>query len=226
MGAADALPVSPADGVVSAWAPPSFDPPPPPVPPPPAPSVEEIEALVERARAEGHAEGRAAGFAEGRAEGLAQGLAEGRERGHREAFDAARARLEAATASLQTVLDEIAGFPDALAEPVVDLALLVAQRLSGSQAFERAAFVQAVQEALMHLPQPGEQLRLRVGPADADSWREAIHRYELPFGHAVVVDADVQPGRAFVEVGGTRLDVGAAARRALVRTALGLPPSP
>lgn len=211
---------------VSAWVPPSFDPAPPPPPPPPMPSVQEIETLVQAARAEGHAEGRAAGFEHGRSEGLAQGLAEGRERGHREAFQAAAERLASLTESLQAVLDELSAFPDAVAEPVTDLALEIAQRLAGSRDFERTAFVQAVQEALMHLPQPGERLRLRVGAADAAAWGEALDGFELPFHHAIVVDADVPPGRAYVEVGGTRLDIGPAARRALVRSALGLPPSP
>jgi flagellar assembly protein FliH len=205
------------------WAPPSFDPPPPPPPPPPSLSQADIDATLEAARLQGHALGRDQGMAQGLAQGLEQGLAEGRAEGRRLAFEAARDRLSALTSALQDTLAEISGLPGAIAEPVIDLALLVAQRLTGSQAFERAAFVAAVQEALMHLPMPGEQLLLRLAPADERDWQEALGRFDLPCGHAVVVDPDLPPGRVFVEVGGTRLDIGPAARQALVRSALGLP---
>jgi hypothetical protein len=39
-------------------------------------------------------------------------------------------------------------------------------------------------------------------------------------------DENVPPGHAYVEAQGTRLDIGIEARRALVRTALGLDVSP
>ncbi len=204
------------------WKLPSFDPPPPPPPPPPSWKQEEIDAAFDAARLAGHAEGLAQGTEEGLAEGLARGLSEGREAGHHEAFDAAEAKLEKLAAALKLLIDEMAEFPDAIAAPVVDLALLIAQRLTGNASFERAAFVQAVQEALMHLPLPGEKLLLRIGPADEKIWLESLDSFDLPFGHVIVVDADLPAGRAFVEVGGTRLDIGPAARNALVRAALGL----
>ena len=37
-----------------------------------------------------------------------------------------------------------------------------------------------------------------------------------------MIDADVKPGHAYVEVSGSRIDVGVQARNALVRAALGL----
>ena len=220
MSTADAL------APLRSWAPPSFDPPPPPPPPPPSISQAEIDAALEAARVQGHALGLDQGRTQGFAKGLQQGLDEGRAEGHRLAFEAARDRLAALTSALQATLAEVSGLPGAIAEPVVDLALLVAQRLTGSQAFERAAFVTAVQEALMHLPMPGEQLLLRLAPADEQDWQEALGRFDLPFGHAILVDPDLAPGRVFVEVGGTRLDIGPAARQALVRSALGLPLQP
>lgn len=205
------------------WQPRSFDPAPPPPPPVPQLDPAEVEEVFRLAREQGHAEGLAAGLAQGHAEGVERGLLDGRAQGHLEAFQQALPRLTNLTTSLQNTLDDIRGLPDAIAEPVVDLALLIAQRLSGSQQFERAAFVQAVQEALMHLPMPGERLLLRLGPADEATWTELLNNYRLPFGHAIVIDPDVPPGRAYVEVGGTRLDIGPAAREALVRSALGLP---
>jgi hypothetical protein len=41
-----------------------------------------------------------------------------------------------------------------------------------------------------------------------------------------LVDADVRPGHAYVEVSGARIDVGQEARLALVRHALGLDENP
>lgn len=205
------------------WLPPSFDAPPPPPPPPPTLSQAEIDATLEQARRDGLVTGYEQGFEQGLADGRAQGLAQGLTEGRRQAFDQASERLASLTAQLEAALTEISAWPEAMSEPVVDLALLVAQRLSGSQAFERSAFIAAVQEALMHLPMPGEKLLLRIGPDDAQNWQEALQRYELPFGHTVVVDADLPVGRIFVEVGGTRLDIGPSARQALVRSALGLP---
>ena len=217
MAAADLFPP------LRSWAPPSFDPPPPPAPPPPALSQAEIDATLEQAREQGQAEGHALGLAQGLLEGQARGLAEGRAEGHKLAFETAHQQLLDLTTALQGVLTELSGLPGAMTEPLADLALLVAQRLSGSQQFERSAFMAAVQEALMHLPMPGQELLMRLGPADEALWREALERFELPFGHSLVVDPDLPAGRIFVEVGGTRMDIGPAARLALVRSALGLP---
>jgi hypothetical protein len=205
------------------WLPPSFDAPPPPPPPPPTLSQADIDATLEQARRDGLVTGYEQGFEQGLADGRAQGLTQGLADGRLQAFDEASERLSALTDALEAVLSEISALPDAMAEPVVDLALLVAQRLSGSQAFERTAFMAAVQEALMHLPMPGEKLLLRIGSDDAQNWQEALQRFDLPFGHTVIVDADLPVGRILVEVGGTRLDIGPAARQALVRSALGLP---
>ena len=87
---------------------------------------------------------------------------------------------------------------------------------------ERAPFVAAVQEALMRLPRPGENLYLRLSAQDVDTWSAIIQDPGLPFSCSVLVDADVQPGHAYVEISGARIDVGKEARLALVKTALGM----
>jgi polyisoprenoid-binding protein YceI len=46
----------------------------------------------------------------------------------------------------------------------------------------------------------------------------------MPFQALVRADADLSKGFAYVQVDGTRLDVGHSARDALVRSALGLLP--
>jgi len=79
-----------------------------------------------------------------------------------------------------------------------------------------------VQEALMRLPRPGENLYLRLRSEEVDTWRKIVEDPGLPFNCTILVDADVRPGHAYVEVSGARIDVGFEARMALVKTALGL----
>jgi len=80
----------------------------------------------------------------------------------------------------------------------------------------------AVQEALMRLPRPGENLYLRLRAQEVETWRRIVEDPGLPFNCTILVDADVRPGHAYVEVSGARIDVGAEARIALVKAALGL----
>ncbi len=205
------------------WNPPSFDPPPPPPPPPPSITQEEIDAIADAARERGFQEGFEEGRSKGEREGYASGLVQGREEGHREAFVAATERLQSLTDALSRIVEEIRDFPVRMGEPLVDLAYEIGARLSGNSSLDRGAFLAAVGEALARLPVPGESLRLRVSATDADTWREALESFELPFGHVVVVDEDVPLGHVFIEAGGTRVDIGSKARAALVREALGLP---
>jgi hypothetical protein len=55
-----------------------------------------------------------------------------------------------------------------------------------------------------------------------ETWRKIVEDPGLPFNCTILVDADVRPGHAYVEVSGARIDVGAEARIALVKAALGL----
>ena len=74
----------------------------------------------------------------------------------------------------------------------------------------------------MRLPRPGENLYLRLRAEEVESWKKIVDDPGLPFNCTILVDADVRPGHAYVEVSGARIDVGQEARLALVRHALGL----
>jgi hypothetical protein len=74
----------------------------------------------------------------------------------------------------------------------------------------------------MRLPRPGENLFLRLRAEEVEIWKKIVEDPGLPFACTVLLDADVPPGHAFVELGGARIDVGYQARTAIVRTALGL----
>jgi len=75
----------------------------------------------------------------------------------------------------------------------------------------------------MRLPSPGENLLLRVPPAQRAIWEEILAKASLPFRMEILADADQDSG-AYIEVEGTRIDVGHEARRALVLMAMGLLP--
>ena len=234
------------------WKPPSFDAPLPPLPEPlsfdalsideasvrrtaPAsngPSLQELQAVRAKAHQEGFVRGLQEGLAEGRlqgeslgreegikagvtfghAEGLAQGLQEGRE------------RVEALCQSLQQSIDSLMHLPLALEKSLTDWVYQTASRLAGQEAMGREPFVQAVQEALMRMPRPGETLFLRISPQDLGLGQKLVQ--DAPAGMALTLleDPYLQVGHAYLEVAGTRVDVGAAARDALVRSALGLLP--
>lgn len=209
------------------WKPPSFDPrPPTEIRRAPLPTVEEVEAIRAEAARLGMESGHASGYAEGKQEGIAAGHLEGMQKGHEEGYQAGYAQgkeeIERLTQALNTLIEAINELPAAMGEPVAELAYHVGERLSGKDGMDRAPFVAAVQEALMRLPKPGEKLFFRVRAQEAETWKRAIDDPGLPFKCTVVLDENVPEGHAYVEAQGMRLNVGEQARRALVRTALGL----
>jgi len=211
------------DSLLMRWEPPSFDPPKPPkVAPIQYPTVEEVEEIRKKAYAEAHELGSNQGFVEGRD----AGYREGKEAGYREGYQAGYTQADAETKrlheALRALLQAVDGMPEAIAEPLTDLAFEIGSRLTANVSMERAPFVAAVQEALMRLPRPGENLYLRLSAQDIDTWSAIIKDPGLPFSCSVLVDADIQPGHAYVEVSGSRIDVGKQARLALVKTALGM----
>jgi flagellar assembly protein FliH len=209
------------------WKPPSFD------PKPrnesirlPLPTLEEVEAIREEAARLGMESGYEAGQAEGRKEGYAAGHLEGMQKGHDEGYqagyDQAREEISRLTEALGVLLEAIQELPEAMGEPMIELSYRIGERLSGKEGMDRGPFETAVQEALMRLPRPGEQLFFRVRQEEADAWRRALDDPGLPFRCTMVFDESLPAGHAFVESQGTRINVGKQARRALVRTALGL----
>jgi flagellar assembly protein FliH len=212
---------------VKVWQPPSFDPAPErKMTRVPLPTVEEVEAI----RAEAHRLGYDDGFNEGREEGVKKGfevghekgLEDGKASGHAEAFEAAKARINALTENLQAIVEAIEALPQEMVEPLHELAYSVAERLSGKEGIDRGPLVAAIQEALMRLPRPGETLFFRIRPEDRQTWEEALGGSGLPFKCDIVIDENLSEGHAYVEASGTRLNIGEQARRAIVRGALGL----
>ena len=220
------MPSSDEDSLLTRWEPPSFDPPKPPKPPkvPPVlyPTVEEVQAIRENAHKEAYELGNSQGFVEGRDAGYKEGKESGYREGYQQGYADANAETHRLQDALGQLLEALSGMPKAIAQPLTEFCFEIASRLAANVSMERAPFVAAVQEALMRLPRPGENLYLRLNAEEVETWKKIVEDPGLPFNCTILIDADVKPGHAYVEVSGARIDVGAQARIALVRAALGL----
>ena len=196
------------------------------------PSVNEVDAIrgkayqdaYARGLQEGLTEGHAQGAAKGREEGIEQGRTEGFQLGYQQGYQSGIKDIEHMSAEMQRVMAQLQSLPQAFQTALPEWVYETALRLAGKEQMDRSVFVAAVQEALMRLPRPGENLIVGVPPAELEAWQSLLSHPDMPFQSLVRPDADLSKGFAYVLVDGTRLDVGISARDALVRSALGLLP--
>ena len=196
------------------------------------PSVNEVDAIrgkayqdaYARGLQEGLTEGHAQGAAKGREEGIEQGRTDGFQLGYQQGYQSGIKDIEHMAAEMQRVMAQLQSLPQAFQTALPEWVYETALRLAGKEQMDRSVFVAAVQEALMRLPRPGENLIVGVPPAELETWQSLLSHPDMPFQSLVRPDADLSKGFAYVLVDGTRLDVGISARDALVRSALGLLP--
>jgi len=196
------------------------------------PSVNEVDAIrgkayqdaYARGLQEGLTEGHAQGAAKGREEGIEQGRTEGFQLGYQQGYQSGIKDIEHMSKEMQRVMAQLQSLPDAFQTALPEWVYETALRLAGKEQMDRSVFVAAVQEALMRLPRPGENLIVGVPPAELEAWQSLLSHPEMPFQSLVRPDAELSKGFAYVLVDGTRLDVGISARDALVRSAMGLLP--
>lgn len=194
------------------------------------PSVDNLEQLHHKIHEEAFLKGLREGVEEGRiqgqqlghAEGVEAGKTEGYRDGYQKGYDDGLARLSPVEQEFRAIVGVLTDIPRLLSEDIAELAYQTALRIAGREELDRHAFVRAVQEALAGLPQAGESLTIRVPEADVETWRSLVQHPDLPFLCTISVDRDLSPGHAYVESRGVRLDIGSEARRAIVRSALGL----
>ena len=196
------------------------------------PSFNEVDAIrgkayqdaYARGLQEGLTEGHAQGAAKGREEGIEQGRTDGFQLGYQQGYQSGIKDIEHMAAEMQRVMAQLQSLPQAFQTALPEWVYETALRLAGKEQMDRSVFVAAVQEALMRLPRPGENLIVGVPPAELEAWQSLLSHPDMPFQSLVRPDADLSKGFAYVLVDGTRLDVGISARDALVRSALGLLP--
>ena len=198
------------------------------------PTIDEIQSI--RAKAyqdaftrglqEGLIEGRNQAASLGRDEGLEKGRQEGFQTGYQQGYQSGAQDIEQLGQSLKQVLQRLAGLPDAFQTALPEWVYETALRLAGKEQMDRSVFVAAVQEALLRLPRPGQSLTVGVPQTELEAWENLLRDPDMPFTAVVRADPELSAGYAYVQVEGTRLDVGSRAREALVRSALGLLPHP
>lgn len=194
---------------------------PPPPPPEPVeivphvalPTLEEIEAIREQARAEGYAEG----LQEGRAAGHAEGYADGARAGQIEA----ESELEHLRSIAATFSDAVVQADETIAHDVLELALRLARGMVRT-AFEvrPELILPVVQEAIGYLPVLAQPATLTLNPEDAEIVRQAMGQELVKGGWRIVEDALLARGGCKVDTASNQIDAQAQARWARLTNAL------
>ncbi|MEN9832341.1 MAG: hypothetical protein RLZZ487_1946, partial [Pseudomonadota bacterium] len=143
------------------------------------PSVNEVDAIrgkayqdaYARGLQEGLTEGHAQGAAKGREEGIEQGRTEGFQVGYQQGYQSGIKDIEHMSQEMQRVMNELQSLPQAFQTALPEWVYETALRLAGKEQMDRSVFVAAVQEALMRLPRPGENLVVGVPPAELEAWQ-------------------------------------------------------
>jgi len=178
---------------------------------PPAPTAEELEAMYEAARAEGHA----AGLAEGRALGAAQARAEGEAR-QREIGAELLAVLAMAARPLETLDGEVEN-------ALVDLTICIARQIIRRELRTNPGEVVAVvREALGQLPMATRERKLYLHPEDIPMVRQALGLADSEHGWRLEADPLLTRGGCLVETETSYIDATVESRiAAVVRDLLG-----
>ena len=177
------------------------------------PTIEEIEAIREQARAEGYAEG----LEEGRAAGHAQGYADGARTGQIEA----ESELEQLRSIAATFSDAVMQADETIAHDVLELALRLARGMVRT-AFEVRPdlILPVVQEAIGYLPVLAQPATLSLNPLDAEIVRDAMGQELVKGGWRIVEDAALARGGCKVDTASNQIDAQAQARWARLTHAL------
>jgi flagellar assembly protein FliH len=177
------------------------------------PTLEELEALREQARAEGYAEG----LAEGRAAGQAEGYADGARAGQIEA----EAELEHLRAIAATFSDAVMQADETIAHDVLELALRLARGMVRTAFDVRPELIlPVVQEAIGYLPVLAQPATLTLNPGDAEIVRQAMGQELVKGGWRIVEDASMARGGCKVDTASNQIDAQAQARWARLTHAL------
>lgn len=183
-------------------------------PPPDYPTEEELGAIREQARLEGHELGLAAGRAEGYADGEAEALELGKQ--------ASAVELE----HLKTLALEFGGaLADAdqlIAAEVLELALQLAKgMLKTALQIKPELVLPVVREAIEYLPVLQQPALLMLNPDDAKVVREGIGEEIDKGGWRVVEDASVERGGCKIDTASNQIDAQTSARWQRLTHALG-----
>jgi len=180
----------------------------------PLPTIEEIEAIHEAARAEGFAEGHAQGLQSGHDAGYQDGLVQGRLEAAEEV-----ARLKEIASSFG---DAVTQADEAISNDVLELALHLARNMVRTAfAVKPELIVPVVREAIDYLPALQQPALLHLNPEDAPLVRSSLAQELDTGGWRIVEDAQVARGGCRVDTASNQIDAQIASRWQRLAQALG-----
>lgn len=170
------------------------------------PTIDEVSAIQEQARQEGHAMGRI--------EGHAAGLAEGRE----------MAALE--TARLCSLADNFAAelnrADETISQQILDLAIDLARAVVKSAlTIHPELVIPIVKEAARYLPALQQPALLYLNPADVELVKNRIGDELTKMGWQLTDDPDMEPGSCRAETPNNQIDSSLPTRWKRLTAALG-----
>lgn len=225
---------------MKSWTPPSFDAPPstvgdPQVAPTSQPlqqllTPQELQTFGQYPHQEGFLRGLQQGLQEGRAQGQAIGREEGWKAGHQQGYQVGLSQglqeglsdLQRLSEQLTKLVESLRMLPEMWSRELGELVFLTASRIAATSKPDRLLVSQAVQDILGRLPQPGENLVLRVCPREFAAWSAVTGDDQHSIKACLVADPEFTPGQAWLELGSTRVDISDPARTALLKNALSL----
>lgn len=166
------------------------------------PTIEQITAIQEQARQEGHAAGRAEGYAQGQREA---------------ALEAARLRSLADAFSA-----EVGKADETISRQVLDLAVDLAHAmLKTALAVQPERVIPIVKEAVRYLPVLHQPALLFLNPADAELVKDRIGDELAKTGWQLADDAGLERGSCRVETASNQIDATLPTRWQRLAAALG-----
>lgn len=166
------------------------------------PTIEQITAIQEQARQEGHDTGRAEGYAQGQREAA---LEAARLRGLADAFSA-----------------EVGKADETISRQVLDLAVDLARAmLKTALAVQPERVIPIVKEAVRYLPVLHQPALLFLNPADAELVKDRIGDELAKTGWQLADDAGLERGSCRVETASNQIDATLPTRWQRLAAALG-----
>jgi flagellar assembly protein FliH len=166
------------------------------------PTIEQITAIQEQARQEGHAAGRAEGFAEGLREAAIE-----------------TARLHSLADNFAVELDKA---DETISQQVLDLAIEISRAmLKSALAIRPELVVPIVKDAVRYLPALQQPAMLYLSPDDVDLVKSRIGDELAKLGWQLTDDSQLESGGCRVETANNQIDASLPTRWQRLTAALG-----
>lgn len=171
-----------------------------------------VQAEMEAAHAQGYQAGYEAGSGEGYAAGERSGREAGLAAGQEEGLMAGRAQASEELERIQSMMEELqeqmAAYEAEMAQPILDVALAVAQQVvRGEIKADPARLLGVIREALSALPELHQQPRVQLHPEDCVLVQTLMKEQAATDGWRFEADATIEPGGCKLQTGSVDVDM-------------------